>query len=147
MSLKLTKIEAGVYETEDGRYRVERSEHLTYCLDPHPVKVGADERAKIREALAEHGGRAFDVIRFGRTGSISDAIHAVADGQRGYHCPGDEEHVRNHWIVWDNETDDYARKHGSDGDDFESKKEAVEWMEKYCYGDPYAEMREAMRGV
>lgn len=142
MSLKLTKVEAGTYQTEDGRYNVEKSGHYTYCLGPHPVRVPREAREEIRAAIGD-SDKEFDARR--KWGG--DFTSAVRHGEKGYQCPGDEEHYREHWIVWDNETNDYARAHGSDGDDFETKTEAVGWLVKYAYGDPYAEMRETMQNA
>lgn len=140
--------EHGEYHTTDGRFYVARQIDEVPCLDPHPCRVSKGHRAAIRKALAEHNYRAYDVIRYARVtdehgiAPDQEAIHAVADGKKGYFCPGDELHAQWHWYAWDIEKDDYAG--GGGVHDFDTKKEAVAYLNKYVYGDPYAEMREAM---
>lgn len=146
--MKVNRVEAGKYQTEDGRFSVEKDFREEPCMGPHPVQIARDEREKIMHALTEHHGRAYDVIRFAQTGFDSEAIHAVAEGRKGWHCPGDSDHLRWGWQVWDEQTDDYA---GDDGVHvFETKKEAVEWMNEKFYGVESAatrRFREAMASI
>jgi hypothetical protein len=126
------KVGTFAYTTEDGRYTIRQDWFGSYCMDPHPVRISADHRKAIRAALAEHNYRAYDVIRFARVedkdgiSPDSDAIHAVAEGKRGYHCPGDQEHVHWAWTVWDNERDDYAGNTGVN--EYETLKDAKEYL-------------------
>lgn len=143
--MKLNRIEKGKYETDDGRFKVEYDFREEPCFDAHPVQISRKNRDKIREALAEHNYSVFETVRYGQSGFTRDEIEAVAERKKGYYCAGEELHLRYHWLVWDNEINDYAGGQGVQI--FETKKEAVQWMAEKFYGiesESSRRMREAM---
>ena len=144
----------GTYVTEDGRFTITWEMFEVPCMDAHPCRISDSAREAVRAALAKHGGRAYDVIRWERVvddrgiGVDAEAVHAVAQGKKGYYCPGDADHAQFHWCVWDNEKDDYANGEGVN--QFDTKKEAVQWMNETFYGvesESARRFREAMETV
>ncbi len=140
--MQLTKVDTGEYITKDGRFKVERSWHYTYCDGEHPVRIPKEARFEIRNAIGREAE--YEVQnKYGR-----EAFHAVRMGQKGYMCDGNDEHIRHHWIIWDVEADDYEGGHGVN--DYETKKEAVEYLAEKYYGEESERtrrFREAMEGI
>ena len=130
--------EHGEYHTKDGRFYVARQADEVPCIDPHPCQISAEHRTAIREALARRNFSVHEVIRYERPVDShghrpdTEAIYAVREGKKGYFCPGDELHIQWHWYVWDKERDDYAG--GIGVHEFDTKKEAVQWMSEKFYG-------------
>lgn len=152
--MNVNRIEPGKYETDDGRFAISKEMFEVPCIDPHPCQISKSAREAIREALARRNYQVYDVIRFERVhddkgvGVDAEAIHAVANGKKGYYCEGDADHAQWHWCVWDNEKDDYANGEGVN--QFESKKEAVGWMAEKFYGvesESSRRVREAMEAA
>lgn len=123
MSVKLKRIESGIYETEDGRYRIEKDFHYTGCMGEHPVRIPRATREAIRARLYDRRPDRRPV----EWDFSKNAVMAVQMGERGYICYGDEEHIRWAWQIWDIEKDDYV----NGGEDFDTKKDAVSYLERY----------------
>lgn len=93
--MKLKREGSGQYVTEDGRYRIERTDdNLTECQ--HPLCDRLHEKW------------------------VEEDMHLVAYTQ---------------WHVWDTVKDDYAGGHET----FETKRDAVAWLETHLAKRPPAE--------
>lgn len=64
-----------------AEWTVVREEGVTFCEEPHPVRLGRNPRHYDNEP--------------------SDRRMAINDGRKGYRCPGGEEHLYPVWIVYD----------------------------------------------
>jgi hypothetical protein len=120
MSLK--RESAGVYVTHDGRYEVSKGQAFTDCYEPHPIRLSEDVRYAARYGTEEEKRAVgLHLLPF-------EARNAASAGERGYQCPGDQEHTYVSWGVWDREKDDYV---ADDSRHFDTKKAAVAWLYKH----------------
>jgi len=94
--VRFTRQDNGVWisEDKDGRFRIESDEdNITECENEHPVRI----TPAIVKSVREQTRLWCQAARF-----------AVADGQRGYLCPGGQEHNYTTWHVWDDEKGDFV---------------------------------------
>ena len=80
------------YVTEDGQFEIVLDPHFdTWCDDPHPVRLSAQDKADFRQ-MSDWEKRRLSDSNFAK-------YWALLNGEKGWYCDGDSEHTYSQWTV------------------------------------------------